>query len=577
MLASTSLVGLSLALIALAAWGGTLEVSATVGPEDATWEVFDCRDAGTALDWSALPDASPVPAGWSHIADRVSVNATQYDVLQTNNHVGSSAAAGTGSDTVTVTIGSAYPAYFEVCQWRFRYTGTVPAVVQSLDMTPGNFASFATDIFSMDGPLYVEFRVLNPVPFVGASISPISPGNFSEGELLIRVQQSAAESTTYTFEVKVELVAPAEQTGTPVIECKWELPDMASAVPGIQYISASGFSDDDPNTMPDGDPTVPGPQAPCAGPPERHPGMPDGVRHMIQVAPNPEDEPEQRRIQLWAAVDHPSGLASLGSVYWHIYGPGSSEPVVVHGTRFTECLGPPGMFQAASLTGQLTQAAIEHPQLGIVAMCALNAKALYVGELRLSKHQPCGEYRVELHAVDTNARETILTNYFDVVCMFALRVDFDRVDWHALAPGEWRKVFGDTDFSAPPCIAGTVFTCPTVKNVGNSAMGLRIEAGPMAQVDALGNPVPGGGLILDFGGCFGRDAASIQCIDPSGPADQSLVFDDDPRRTLCSNEVGKLDLLVRAPVGVPPGVYRGAMTFIGKANQVVCPLIVAGE
>jgi hypothetical protein len=99
----------------------------------------------------------------------------------------------------------------------------------------------------------------------------------------------------------------------PNIECKWELPDMDSGAPGIQYTTSPGHvHDDDMAVIPDADNNPSnGFQVPCSGPPASVPSMPDGVQHMIQVNPNLENLPEEQRIQLWTAADSPLGIDSI--------------------------------------------------------------------------------------------------------------------------------------------------------------------------------------------------------------------------------------------------------------------------
>ena len=72
----------------------------------------------------------------------------------------------------------------------------------------------------------------------------------------------------------------------------------------------------------------------------------DGQHHLIQVLPNAEDLPSQRRIELWAAVDHPAGISAISDVYWKVFHGDNSFKVQVHGVRIDassenpDCTGP---------------------------------------------------------------------------------------------------------------------------------------------------------------------------------------------------------------------------------------------
>jgi len=118
----------------------------------------------------------------------------------------------------------------------------------------------------------------------------------------------------------------------PILECKWELPDMDLATAGIQYIAPGpgDFHDDDPATVPDdGNLTLAGRQAPCdlardtAGNATGQATMRDNVHHMIQVNAPPHVLPAAipfRDIELWVAAEPFASLTSpTGDVYWDVF------------------------------------------------------------------------------------------------------------------------------------------------------------------------------------------------------------------------------------------------------------------
>lgn len=370
----------------------------------------------------------------------------------------------------------------------------------------------------------------------------------------------------------------------PTIECKWELPDMDSSVPGIQYQSSPGSHDHDddmvndlggvlPSTHPD--------RFPCQGPETGElPNQPDEVHNMISVRPNAEDDPEEVRVQLWSAIDHENGLDAISDVYWKVYHPDGSFKVQVHANEdynggvvradnsdTSACTDwgnynvDDSMFHAAYATGQVSSAAIDDVNNGLISLCQQEVKAFYYSEFEISKHQPCGEYKVELHAV-SNGAESVLTNYIDVVCFYDLWIDFDGVNWGNIQPGVDKNIAGDLDPNTP--------NRPTVKNRGNHGMFIGVHFSEMVQQGT------DGGKVIDlFDAAFGRTPSTILHLDPI-PASTVAWFDDDPAtnedmplsdfdQLLCSNEFGKLDLSIHPPSTLPAGTYTGSVQVLAKA------------
>jgi len=355
----------------------------------------------------------------------------------------------------------------------------------------------------------------------------------------------------------------------PRIECKWELPDMDSAATGIQYTTTPGhLHDDEMAVVPDADnDPANGTQVPCdlpAGTADP-PAMPGGVRHMVQVKPNLEDLPEERRIQLWAAVDHPTGIGSITQVFWEVFHPDGTKKTQVHGTQvpLAECAslgtgtGPDGsMFEAAVHTGQLSAAAVDDPNRGIIAKCQQQEKALWYAEFSLSKDQQCGEYEIRATAVGVGGTTATLSNYLDVPCIWAIAIDFNQVNWGPITPGVTDWVSGDLVWDVP------ADNRPTVKNIGNDGMGLKLHFSKMVGATF-------GKEISEFDGCFGRSASTLRCVDPivaSTPADFGTGTD----QVLCANEIGKLDLSIHPPFNLPGDTYRGTLDVMGFGVPGLC-------
>ena len=342
----------------------------------------------------------------------------------------------------------------------------------------------------------------------------------------------------------------------PTISCKWELPDVNdNAGDGVQY----GQDDNAALT----------PGVPCqltAG----TVGMADNVAHMIQVLPNAENLPTEKMVELWAAVGHPAGISNISDVYWDIFHPDGTAKIQVHGVRDLSCTGPAGMFAAAQVTGQLSNAAINDTNNGIVALCQQGGLAIYHATFLISKHQPSGEYKVAMTAVSSGATSH-LTNYLDVIPFYNLVTDFTNVDFGVVTAGLDKSVLGDLDMTTPGR--------PTVKNTGNSGMGIAV-----LFTDMVNSPDPVlAKHITQFDAKFGRTPATLQDI-PFILSGAPAAFDDNAERVLCPNRVGKLDLSVHPPSTLPAGVYTGQVTVIARRvaicltdNGSVSPLPGAGS
>jgi hypothetical protein len=202
----------------------------------------------------------------------------------------------------------------------------------------------------------------------------------------------------------------------------------------------------------------------------------------------------------------------------------------------------------------MTEAAADDPTNGMIAKCQEGEKALYYSEFPLSKDQQCGEYKVVLTVTATGGTDT-MTNYIDIPCVFGLQLDFNLVDWQSISPGYMDMVSGDLTF-APPAS-----TAPTVKNVGNDGMGLKLLFSEMKG--------PLKGVITSFDAKFGRSAATLQSIDPIA-AGTWAEFDANAARILCANEVGKLDLSIHPPSPLVPDTYTGTLDICGVARPGEC-------
>ncbi len=321
----------------------------------------------------------------------------------------------------------------------------------------------------------------------------------------------------------------------PTIEWKWELPDMQSGIPGIQYGTAADVHqhDDDMNISP-------------TNPPSAH--------RMMQMAPNLEDLPEVRQIEYWVAVQDAGGVSDITDAFVKVYHPDGTLKYQLHGTGN---YGPPNATNRltpvacsalgdATSVGTVLEAAVHSGQMTaaeafiIVDQCNKHQKLVFrmVGEL--SKHQPAGEYRVEATGVDQAGSTGSMTNWFDVLPVIGLRIDFNSVNFGQILPNTPKWVPGDMNFNGPSD------TRPTVKNVGNSQMKLSLLFSKMTGFNF-------GKVISDFDAQL--DSEQIPVI----TAGTAVTF----THTLGSNQLGQLDLSIH-PGSIPADSYSGMLSLTGS-------------
>ncbi len=369
----------------------------------------------------------------------------------------------------------------------------------------------------------------------------------------------------------------------PVIECKWELPDMQ-----VGDGPSSPFPDDtfeyaaigDAHRHDDAPLVGPTPVFPCSLDPAAKggPTMADGARHMIQLKPNAGDLPEERRFQMWMAVDHPNGISNIDDVYWDVFHPDGSPKTQVHGIAINkgDCGKLDTMFDAAWHTGQVAATAIVDPVggRGMVDLCHEGVKKIYWGEWTVSKDQPCGEYQVVAHAVASGVQAKTITNYFDVICFIHGEIDFGALDFGGMTPGRTKVLDGDLVWDDP------ADNKPTVRNLGNIGMEPMVEFHLMCNSDDIILRK----CITQFDVSFGRSPATLQHIDPifvainpgppvvelPGDHTDRVDFDNTRPRVLCSDEMGKLDFSVHPPNTLPSGTYAGGVDIFFQAVRGIC-------
>jgi hypothetical protein len=132
----------------------------------------------------------------------------------------------------------------------------------------------------------------------------------------------------------------------------------------------------------------------------------------VQITPNINDQPQQRYVELWAAVGSTLPISAAAQpnpqtvVFWNVFYPDGTLMAKIKGTNYTPglvdgplCAGPKGMFAMAAATGQIESSTVSNdtPLIhdSIADYCNKNKQDLYYGAFAVSIHQPYGVYRVE--------------------------------------------------------------------------------------------------------------------------------------------------------------------------------------
>ncbi|MFW6174821.1 MAG: hypothetical protein ACOC5K_03505 [Chloroflexota bacterium] len=149
-----------------------------------------------------------------------------------------------------------------------------------------------------------------------------------------------------------------------------------------------------------------------------------------------------------------------------------------------------------------------------------------------------------------------LDSYIDVTCVFALEADFEGIDWGTVTPGFRDVAAGDLIWDDPPGNA------PTLKNIGNDGMGLRLEFTEMVGISE-------GQVIGRFDAKYGRAPSILKSLDPIMAGDVA-DFGTEPGQVLCANELGKLDVSIHPPRVLPADSYHGQLTVTGYHVEGEC-------
>jgi hypothetical protein len=323
-------------------------------------------------------------------------------------------------------------------------------------------------------------------------------------------------------------------------------------------------------------------------------GNPYGTK-VIDVKPNAHDEingyASEAWVELWGGI---STNQANPVVYFDVFHPDGTPKTQVDATKYadasmvtegvnTRCDGPKGMFNAAQSTGQLTQQAT----LNMIGECKYQSKQLWYGAFGISKHQPHGMYKVVLTAAAGGGSATTQTYYVNVLPFFNLEKDFTTVDFGAVSKNDHvvQTGFGGNFNFEGKDLAGNQLT--SVRNTGNSGIGLGVRfasmcltslvvsctddkridhfdakfgVGILSNLQSLGNVSLATALVSDLG--------STALIAPFGPQND---FDSSLARTLCPNDVGKIEFSIWTE-NIQAGTYAAAngIQLVAVPNKI-CP------
>ena len=225
----------------------------------------------------------------------------------------------------------------------------------------------------------------------------------------------------------------------PTVQYKWELPDDDPTTAGCQIIPP-------PGTMNFAvDPTV----------------ETEGVNPLI----------------VWAVVCDQEGIGDIMTVYNEVWEPGAAaykwQEIMIEVTNQTEI---ETAIAAAVASEQITQVEADD----ILEKHSKNDCLIFKYEGQIDTHQPPGTWRVDVYATDTGgATSTTLSNNLTVVGILAFAIDFDVVDWGPMKPNITDTVAGNEILDPMLLTPGTNDNPPTIKNLGNLALTLKLTYDPM--------------------------------------------------------------------------------------------------
>jgi hypothetical protein len=355
-------------------------------------------------------------------------------------------------------------------------------------------------------------------------------------------------------------------TTAPIIECAWALNDYnhnwntTTAAPRrMQY-----GNDDSPSV---------GAGSPCVDDGFGQAKMTSNpyTTKVIDVKPNAHDEPSEQFVELWGGI---TSNNQNPSVYFDVYHPDGTLKKQIDAAKYASaalddeenpvCDGPPGMFAAANATGQITYGA----QSNMIGECRFQQKSFWYAAFGISKHQPNGLYRVVLTAAAAGGLKSTQTIYINVQGFMNLEKDFTNVSFGSVGINSHYTQNGTGNFNFEGAdLPGNQMT--SVRNTGNTGVALGVRFASMCLTTAAScsdakridhfDAKFGVGILpnLQSLGDTSLATALLSYNDPAIPGGPNFLtdtlpaalgpqhnFDLDIKRTLCPNDVGKLEFSI---------------------------------
>jgi hypothetical protein len=277
---------------------------------------------------------------------------------------------------------------------------------------------------------------------------------------------------------------------------------------------------------------------------------------VIDVKPNAHDLPTEQFVELWGGI---TSTNANPSVYFDVYHPDGSLKKQIDARKYASkptaarCEGPSGMFAAAQATGQLTYDATSN----IINECKYESKQLWYGAFGISKHQPNGLYKVVLSAGAAGGQKVTQTFYINVQGFMNLEKDFTTVNFGSVGVNShYETTDGDFNFDGAD-LAGNTKT--SVRNTGNTGVALGVRFASMClttaascsdnkRIDHFDTKFGVGVLpnLQSLGDQSLNTALESDLTTDVMPAPLGVQnnFDTDIKRTLCPNDVGKIEFSI---------------------------------
>jgi len=210
----------------------------------------------------------------------------------------------------------------------------------------------------------------------------------------------------------------------------------------------------------------------------------DPVKHRCQIIPPPGtwdpttgDETEGvNPLVVWAVVRDDEGIDDIMTVQNEVLEPDGTMKWQAKMTEVTD----PEVIEAAKAAAvnstQITQAEADE----IDTELSKREAKIYCYEGEIDTHQPAGMYTAIVYATDKGGETSEkVSNTFEVISILAFAIDFDLVDWGPMKPLTKDQVSGNEVMEPMPNAAGLNKNPPTIKNLGNDPLRLKLKFDPM--------------------------------------------------------------------------------------------------